>query len=175
MSMKVIFSSSQKCFICISGWEKPVHFNGCLFSRLSEGNLSTLVQISDFVSTDIRGATTCTWGHGYSYIPVPNGNWIVVTRVSIWGTSWHCLNFTGFTTKFILLLCHYWSQVNSILIILSIFTQTSDKSQSYFHLLLLGALRNGRAVFLCSLTQVNPRAWFWFKELDENIYDIPVT
>lgn len=34
------------------------------------------------------------------------------------------------------------------------FTQTSVKSQSYFHLLLLGTLRNRRAVFLCSLTKL---------------------
>lgn len=49
------------------------------------------------------------------------------------------------------------------------FIQTSGKSQPYFHLSLLGALRNRRAVFLCSLTRVNPRAWFWLKELDHNL------
>lgn len=34
------------------------------------------------------------------------------------------------------------------------FTQTSVKSQSHFHFLLLGTLRNRRAAFLSSLTKL---------------------
>lgn len=68
---------------------------------------------------------------------------LIPLEFEILGTS--CLNLSGFTAQFILLLCWYWYQINSILSSLNkLILQISHNC--FFTLSLLGALKN-RTVF----------------------------